>query len=207
MAFLSMQGVTLNLGGKPLLDAADFSVETGERLCLIGRNGAGKSSLLALLGGQMEPNSGIIIRPGTQIGQMPQDVPEDWSGSVFSLVAEALGEEGKALAAAHAKTGQDAAKAHSADTTETASGSSENLAGHEPELYLASDWERYGEVLAVINHLELDPDAEFATAVGSELLFESGYILAEHELGAGQRGADRSENFILDAVAPGEKHT
>ena len=166
MAFLSMQGVTLNLGGKPLLDAADFSVETGERLCLIGRNGAGKSSLLALLGGQMEPNSGIIIRPGTQIGQMPQDVPEDWSGSVFSLVAEALGEEGKALAAAHAKTGQDAAKAHSADTTETASGSSENLAGHEPELYLASDWERYGEVLAVINHLELDPDAEFATLSG-----------------------------------------
>ena len=72
MAFLSMQGVTLNLGGKPLLDAADFSVETGERLCLIGRNGAGKSSLLALLGGQMQPDSGIIIRPGTQIGQMPQ---------------------------------------------------------------------------------------------------------------------------------------
>ena len=97
-----MQGVTLNLGGKPLLDAADFSVETGERLCLIGRNGAGKSSLLALLGGQMQPDSGIIIRPGTQIGQMPQDVPEDWQGSVFSLVAAALGDEGKALAAAHA---------------------------------------------------------------------------------------------------------
>ncbi|MDD4702488.1 MAG: ATP-binding cassette domain-containing protein, partial [Desulfovibrio sp.] len=52
-----MQGVTLNLGGKPLLDAADFSVEAGERLCLIGRNGAGKSSLLALLGGQMQPDS------------------------------------------------------------------------------------------------------------------------------------------------------
>ncbi|MBB5144388.1 ATP-binding cassette domain-containing protein [Desulfovibrio intestinalis] len=165
MAFLSMQGVTLNLGGKPLLDAADFSVETGERLCLIGRNGAGKSSLLALLGGQMQPDSGIIIRPGTQIGQMPQDVPENWRGSVFSLVAEALGEEGKALAAAHAGTGHDTAT-HSADAAPAATSGSNDAAGHEAGLHMASDWERYGEVLAVINHLELDPDAEFASLSG-----------------------------------------
>lgn len=133
-----MQGVTLNLGGKPLLDAADLSVEAGERLCLVGRNGAGKSSLLALLGGQRQPDSGIIVRPGAVIGQMPQDVPEHWSGSVFSLVAEALGEEGKALAAAHA-----------GDHGQQGNG-----------------WERYGDVLAVINHLELNPDADFAALSG-----------------------------------------
>ena len=140
MAFLSMQGVTLNLGGKPLLDAADLSVETGERLCLVGRNGAGKSSLLALLGGQMQPNSGIIIRPGTLIGQMPQDVPEGWRGTVFSLVAEALGKEGKALAAAHAGLGR----------------------GQES----GTCWEHYGDILAVINHLQLAPDADFSTLSG-----------------------------------------
>ncbi len=143
-----MQGVTLNLGGKPLLDAADFSVETGERLCLVGRNGAGKSSLLALLGGQMQPDSGIIIQPGTLIGQMPQDVPKDWRGSVFSLVAEALGEEGKALAAAHAGAlaGTLAAAEHGQES--------------------GSGWERYGDVLAVINHLQLDPEADFAALSG-----------------------------------------
>ncbi len=137
MAFLSMQGVSLNLGGKPLLDAADFSVEAGERVCLVGRNGAGKSSLLALLGGLRQPDSGIIVRPASLIGQMPQDVPQHWQGSVFSLVAEALGQEGKALAAAHAGT-----------------------AHHE------HDWERYGDVLSVINHLELEPDAPFAALSG-----------------------------------------
>ena len=140
MAFLSMQGVTLNLGGKPLLDAADFSVESGERLWLVGRNGAGKSSLLTLLGGQRQPNAGILVRPGTPIGQMPQDVPESWHGSVFSLVAEALGEEGKALAALHAGT------VHEHDA--------------------GSGWERYGDVLAVINHLQLDPDADFTALSG-----------------------------------------
>jgi len=141
LAFLSMQGVTLNLGGKPLLDAADLSVETGERICLVGRNGAGKSSLLALLGGQMAPDSGLILRPGTPMGQMPQDVPEDWRGSVFSLVAAALGEEGKALAAAHAGTAQ----------------------GQAVE---ADAWEHYGEVLAVINRLGLNPDADFTALSG-----------------------------------------
>ena len=135
-----MQGVTLNLGGKPLLDSADLSVEIGDRLCLVGRNGAGKSSLLALLGGQMQPNSGMIIRPGTLIGQMPQDVPEHWNGTVFSLVAEVLGEEGKALAAAHA--------------------------GADHSVEIAGGWERYGDVLAVINHLGLNPDADFASLSG-----------------------------------------
>ena len=140
LAFLSMQGVTLNLGGKPLLDSADLSVEIGDRLCLVGRNGAGKSSLLALLGGQMQPNSGMLIRPGTLIGQMPQDVPEHWNGTVFSLVAEVLGEEGKALAAAHA--------------------------GADHGVEITGGWERYGDVLAVINHLGLNPDADFTSLSG-----------------------------------------
>jgi len=144
LAFLSMQGVTLNLGGKPLLDSADLSVEIGDRLCLVGRNGAGKSSLLALLGGQMQPNSGMLIRPGTLIGQMPQDVPEHWRGTVFSLVAEVLGEEGKALAAAHA--GAEHGAEYSVD--------------------MAGGWERYGDVLAVINHLGLNPDADFTSLSG-----------------------------------------
>ena len=67
MAFLSMQGVTLNLGGKPLLDAADFSVETGERLCLIGRNGAGKSTLFRMLLGLEKPDSGSVSVMGEDI--------------------------------------------------------------------------------------------------------------------------------------------
>lgn len=160
MAFLSMQGVTLNLGGKPLLDAADLSVEVGERLCLAGRNGAGKSSLLALLDGQRAPDSGIIVRPGTPIGHMPQDVPEHWSGPVFSLVAEVLGEEGKALAAAHA----------GADHGQRVGG-----------------WERYGEVLGVIHHLGLDPDAEFVALSGGT---RRRVALA--------RALVRSEDLILD---------
>ena len=102
MALLSLQGVTLNLGGKTLLDTADLHVEQGERVCLVGRNGVGKSSLMALLSGDLTPDGGTIVRtPGVTFGHMPQAVPDHWSGPVFGVVASGLGKEGEALAAAH----------------------------------------------------------------------------------------------------------
>lgn len=155
MALLNMQGVTLNLGGRPVLDNVDFSVDPGERVCLTGRNGAGKSSLLALLGGQLKPDNGIIIRNGAILGQMPQAVPESWQGPVFSLVAGVLGEEGKALTAAHIfATGQEGSLDAGA------------LAQAKILLEQGNGWERYGEVLGVVNHLELAPDAEFTSLSG-----------------------------------------
>ena len=88
MALLSLQGVTLNLGGKTLLDTADLHVEQGERVCLVGRNGVGKSSLMALLSGDLTPDGGTIVRtPGVTFGHMPQAVPDHWSGPVIRMVA------------------------------------------------------------------------------------------------------------------------
>ncbi len=151
MILFNLQEVTLNLGGKPLLQDASLAVETGERVCLTGRNGAGKSSLLALLGGQMEPDSGIIIRAAVPIGQMPQDVPQSWSGTVFSVVANALAPSG--APAPQPPTGQTPG---SIDITKA----TDKLAKSE------ADWERYGEIISVIKHLELDPEADFSTLSG-----------------------------------------
>ena len=101
MALLSLQGVTLNLGGKTLLDTADLHVEQGERVCLVGRNGVGKSSLMALLSGDLTPDGGTIVRtPGVTFGHMPQAVPDHWSGPVFGVVASGLGKEGEARGSA-----------------------------------------------------------------------------------------------------------
>ena len=100
MALLSMQDIHLNLGGKTLLENANLSIEAGDRVCLAGRNGAGKSSLLALLGGQIQPDSGLVVRSGPLFGQMPQAVPESWQGTVFDLVAAVLGNRGQANYAA-----------------------------------------------------------------------------------------------------------
>lgn len=55
MPLLTLQNVSLSLGGKELLEHADFGVSQGERVCLVGRNGVGKSSLLSLMAGAISP--------------------------------------------------------------------------------------------------------------------------------------------------------
>jgi len=62
MSLLSLQSATIAFGGPPVLDRADFGIERGERVCLLGRNGAGKSTIMKLLDRTMLPDSGEVIR-------------------------------------------------------------------------------------------------------------------------------------------------
>ena len=76
-----------------------FQIEKGERVCLVGRNGVGKSSLLKLLGGEMLPDSGDIWRrQGISVAALEQDVSAGFDGTIFDVVAEGLGQTGRALA-------------------------------------------------------------------------------------------------------------
>ena len=91
MALLELKDVSLSLGGPPVLDRVDLAVEKGERICLLGRNGEGKTTLLRLLAGQMRPDAGEIIRrPGLRAGHLPQEVPADLGGPVRDIVAGGL---------------------------------------------------------------------------------------------------------------------
>jgi len=102
MALLSLRNVTLAFGGAPLLDGVSLQVERGERICLLGRNGAGKSSLLALAAGEVAPDGGIIDRQqGLRTATLPQDVPQGLQGSVFEVVAGGLGPAGELLCRYH----------------------------------------------------------------------------------------------------------
>src|SRR5271166_4802927 len=91
MAILSLRGVSLAFGGPRLFDQVDLQIEPGERLCLLGRNGEGKSTLLRLISGEIEPDEGTIIRQqGLRITRLPQDVPAGHDGAVADLVARGL---------------------------------------------------------------------------------------------------------------------
>ena len=93
MALVSMRGVSLAFGGPTLLDKVDWQVERGERVGLVGRNGAGKLTLMRLLHGDLKPDEGEVIRPqGVRIARLPQEVPEGRGGSVFDEVAAGLDE-------------------------------------------------------------------------------------------------------------------
>ncbi len=93
MAVLSLSNAHLAYGHVALLDNAAFSLETGERLGLIGRNGAGKSSLLKVIAGLEKPDDGLLqITQGVRICYVPQEPVFDASSSVFDVVSLGVAE-------------------------------------------------------------------------------------------------------------------
>ena len=87
MPILSAQNILLRFGGPPLLDNVSFDIEAGDRICLVGRNGEGKSTLLKILTGEMEMNSGDIVKKsGLKISRMIQEIPAHLEGTVRDVV-------------------------------------------------------------------------------------------------------------------------
>ncbi|MBD1553228.1 ATP-binding cassette domain-containing protein [Pseudomonas typographi] len=102
MTLLKLSDVSLAYGAMPLLDRVSWQVARGERVCIIGRNGTGKSSMLRLVRGDQKPDEGDIWRaPGLKIGELPQELPRADERTVFDVVAEGLAGVGELLARFH----------------------------------------------------------------------------------------------------------
>ena len=93
MALVSLQDVKVGFGGPLLLEGVDLSIDRGERVCLVGRNGTGKSTIMKLITGEIHPDGGkIVFQQGVKITLLTQEVPQSLSGSVFDVVSSAFGE-------------------------------------------------------------------------------------------------------------------
>jgi ATP-binding cassette subfamily F protein uup len=91
MPTVRLDKVTLSFGRKPLLDDADLQIRRGERVCLLGRNGEGKSSLLQLITGQIVPDSGEVwVRPGARVASLAQEVSPASDASVRDVVMSGI---------------------------------------------------------------------------------------------------------------------
>ncbi len=154
-----MQDVSIAFGGPPILDRARLAIEKGERVCLLGRNGAGKSTIMRLLDGTMSPNSGDVIRQtGVTVTRLEQEVPDDVDGTTFDVVAAGLGEAGLLLARYHQASHDVGVHASDAALRE--------LDRLHHALDAAHAWEMQSRVDTVLEHLGLDADAEFSRASG-----------------------------------------
>ncbi|KRV81919.1 ATP-binding cassette domain-containing protein [Pseudomonas citronellolis] len=102
MTLLKFTDVSLAFGTTPLLDKVSWQIEKGERVCIIGRNGTGKSSMLKLVKGEQMPDDGDIWRaPALKIGELPQELPVANERTVYDVVAEGLAEVGELLSRYH----------------------------------------------------------------------------------------------------------
>ena len=92
MALITVSDLTIGFRGPPLLDEVSCTIDAGQRIALLGRNGAGKTTFLRILSGDVAPDSGqVTFAPGLRLSLLPQDVPADLTGLVRDVVSSGLG--------------------------------------------------------------------------------------------------------------------
>ena len=164
MPYLILSDASLAFGHVPLLDHAEFVLEPGERVALIGRNGCGKSSLLRALAGQGMIDDGTVWRqPGVHLGYVPQEPPFDPELTVFEAVVAGMGEVSRLLAEYHAVS-HALADESAADQT----GLLERLHQLQGELEARNAWSFETQAERVIQRFTLDPDAKVGTLSGGQ---------------------------------------
>jgi ATP-binding cassette subfamily F protein uup len=153
MPLLQLQRVDYSVGGPLLLEQVDLTIEPNERVCVVGRNGEGKSTLLRLLAGEIKPDDGEVrVQGGVRVAKLAQEVPQDARGSVFDVVAQGLGDLGALLARYHhliAEHGDLAA-----------------LGAVQAQIEAQHGWDLDRRVSQVLERLELPADADFAALSG-----------------------------------------
>jgi len=159
MALITLQNVSLSFGGLPVLDRINMQIEAGERVCLVGRNGEGKSSLMRLIAGEQPPDSGRIIKQQSiKIARLDQEVPTSLDGTVYGVVSGGAGEFMALL------------DRHHAISRRLAEGDSESLladlAAVEHEMETAGVWQVRQQIETVISRLQLEADRNFSELSG-----------------------------------------
>jgi ATP-binding cassette subfamily F protein uup len=155
MAIIGMRDMCWGFGGPPLLENITVQIEKGERVCLVGRNGVGKSSMLKLFSGELLPDSGTVWRQqGITVAALEQDVPPGFDGTIFEVVAEGLGETGRALAE-HNRINRNS-------ETHVATGPAKTRDELQHRLESGDGWMLLNQIENVLSRTRLNPEDKFA---------------------------------------------
>ncbi|WP_298636165.1 ATP-binding cassette domain-containing protein [uncultured Umboniibacter sp.] len=147
MPLLRLDQASLAYGTHVLLDQVDLQLFRGQKIGLLGRNGAGKSSLLKIINGTNTIDSGDYwVRPGTKIATLSQELPDADDKTVYEVVAEGLHPVGDLLAQFHRLTAQD-----DIDFDE--------LAKVQAQIDSLDGWSVENRVSTVLSQLELNADS------------------------------------------------
>ena len=156
MSIIQLHNIHLAYGSTPLLNGASLSIERGDRIAIIGRNGEGKSSLLKVVGGRITPDDGrLIFDKNLKIATLEQEIPTDLTGTVYELVSEGLGVIGEKLKAYYALL-EDA-------TTDAALN---QLGILQQELDQLNGWNSDQAIDEILTRLELDGKTRLNTLSG-----------------------------------------
>ena len=155
MVLVSLKQAELAFGDHVLLDKVDLDIHSGERLCVVGRNGEGKSTLLKILNRQVQPDDGRVEhRDLLRVSALQQELPQTTDIPVYDVVAEGLGDVGLAIAQYH----DESAKGAEADM--------KMLEQLQTRIEAADGWRWQQKVDAIIQKLKLPGSTSFAELSG-----------------------------------------
>lgn len=157
MSILHFQNINLHLGHNDIFDDCNLIIEQGEHLGLLGRNGEGKSTLLKLIAGKIEPDSGKLqFNKNINIQTLPQEVPTNITGKVIDAVANGFGALGQLII-----NYQRLAK--NTDLTES---ETQELITLQAQLEEQDGWHLYSQIQTIISKLQLEPSADISRLSG-----------------------------------------
>jgi ATP-binding cassette subfamily F protein uup len=158
MALIGIRDLCWGFGDPPLLENITLQIEKGERVCLVGRNGVGKTSLLKLLNGEILPDSGDIWKQqGITVSVLEQDVPSGFDKTIFDVVAGGFGEKGRTLGEYHriCRKLETAGDGGFSKLTKI-----QDALRH--QLDAGNGWELLRRVESILSRTGLDPEKKFA---------------------------------------------
>jgi ATP-binding cassette subfamily F protein uup len=154
MSLLSLRNVSHAYGLASLLDDAEMTLQSAERVCLLGRNGTGKSTLLKLVAGELTADEGLRECGALRIGTVPQTFPDHLSGTAFAVVRA-----GTAIAVELDRY---------TEFSESSSASSRELQALYERIDAAQGWSLDTQVNAVLEHLSIDGSADVCALSGGQ---------------------------------------
>lgn len=165
MSLIRVQNASIAFGPTTVLGNVSMTVEAGARTALVGRNGEGKSTLLKILAGSLQPDTGeVITRSSLKCAYLPQAVPTDFKGTTYDVVASGLESAGDLLSQFHRES-QRLAAGH-----ETLEGTEKSLIDHlgrlQDQIDTVDGWAMIQTVEQTLSKMQLDMDINVESLSG-----------------------------------------
>jgi ABC transport system ATP-binding/permease protein len=158
MALITLRDVCMRFGTEPLLDRVNLTVATGERICLVGRNGVGKTTLMGIIRGDVTPDNGEVMRSqGIRLSGLGQGIPGNLQGSVFEVICRGMGPRGERLAEYRRLSEKNQPEGG------PIAGGLKKLASLQQAIDSEGGWQIQQQVARIISVMNLTADAEIGT--------------------------------------------
>lgn len=159
MSLIRLRNIHVGFGGPAILESISVSIDAGERLCLLGRNGTGKSTLLKVISGEVKAESGDFeSKQNLKLAVLDQEPRGDLEGSIFDVVAMGLGDNAKYL--------QDYHHALHNFSENTNDQTIAELQRAQDQVELHNAWQLNQQVEEVLSRMKLDGDVDYASLSG-----------------------------------------